>query len=143
MCECAVDMEETSKEDMPLSTSVNMEMRDASDEIARPPYHHVSDVSDDGQGVTSRPSSSESDIASSDNRPVSDAVNEQWRRVNEEATASSSMSPRQTEQRQRARSTTKCQMIPIVVSGQSTARLGQLCYEMAAAAAAAAADSPQ
>ena len=35
------------------------------------------------------------------------------------------------EQRQQVRSTTKCRVIPIVVSGQSTARLGQLCFETA------------
>ena len=38
---------------------------------------------------------------------------------------------RQAEHRQQPRSTTKCRVIPIVVSGQSTARLGQLCYETA------------
>jgi len=118
-----VDMDDTMSEEMKLSTSVETEVHDSTHDVdaVQPPYHHVDHV----DRVTSGP---HTDRAAADEGRGPETVNS----PPGGAPSPPSPPPRQGEQRQQQpRSTTKCRVIPIVVSGQSTARLGQLCYETA------------
>ena len=116
-------MDDTLKDEAKSSTSVLMELHGSTDDSddeggARPAYHHVDEVTSrppaDGAGVDGEPGAA-ADRGFTDGTP-----------------ASPPPPPRRAEQRQqKPRSTTRCRVIPIVVSGQSTARLGQLCFETA------------
>jgi len=110
-------MDETSDE-MKLLDSVETAVHGTTDDdedSAKPPYHHVDEV-------TARP---QADGAATDEGLVPPGGDDQ-----PPVEAPSSMS-QEVDQRKQPRSTTKCRVVPIVVSGQSTARLGQLCYETA------------
>ena len=114
---CTVDMDETPAEEMKPSTPVETEVHGTMDnkEDVQPPYHHVDEL-------TTR---TQVDRAAADEARRMENVDG----PSDEASSPSSLS--KAEHRQQPRSTTKCRVIPIVVSGQSTARLGQLCYETA------------
>jgi len=124
-CVCdAVDMDKPRSEDESKpSTSVQTEQLQGSPydddhhSDVRPPYEHVDHLT---QGPP------QTDRAAADQPPSS---------LGGAVDYPPEAPPRQAEQRlQRPRWTTKCRVIPIVVSGQSTARLGQLCYETTAPA---------
>jgi len=116
VCVCIADMDSTQNDETKLSTSVQTEVLSSSsddDDVAQPPYHHVDRVTSRSQ--TDRAAADEGrppGPGSHDRRPPVDAASRQA-----------------GQPQQQPRSTTKCRVIPIVVSGQSTARLGQLCYE--------------
>jgi len=97
-----------------LTSSVDTELQDTDD--VQPPYEHL----DDQLSSTRRPHNVEDDHGKLNETQSSSSVIEG---------SSLSSSERQTDQRQQPRSSTKCRVIPIVVSGQSIARLHQLCYE--------------
>lgn len=113
-CVYTVDMDATLTDEMESSASVQTEVHGSKDDDSlQPPYQHVDQV-------TTRP---QTDSTAAGERQGPGAVSQM------PAETLSSSPHGQAEQRQQPRSTTKCRVIPIVVSGQSTARLGQLCYE--------------
>ena len=128
-----VDMDETVKDETTsrpesVRTGVHPGSVNGGDPMVQPPYDHVDSVTaghhrtaavDDGP-----PGSPETVLEA----PTADALRQ-----------AAGVDQRQ-QQRQRPRSTTRCRIIPIVVSGQSGARLGKLCYETAETDASRASD---
>lgn len=108
-----MDLDEVRVDETKSSTSDQTEIHGSTDD-AQPPYKHLDQVAT--RSPTDRAAADEGREPGRASQPS----------VEEDSTPSP---PRQAERRQRPRSTTKCRVVPIVVSGQSTAKLGQLCYE--------------
>ena len=119
MCVCAVDMDDSLKDEAESSTSLLTGVHGSTDDDldARPPYHHV-------DKLTSRPPTDQAAVSDDGSDPG---------RADQASTDAVPVSPlpsrRAGQRQQRPRSTTKCRMVPLVVSGQATARFGQLCFE--------------
>ena len=111
LCVYVVDMDDKPREDTAAESTSPVSLVEVYDSAAKPPYHHVDQV-------TSIPPPP----------PVDEGLVEPGRVDRRQLPSTAEVAPSPSPVQQRPRSTTKCRVIAIGVSGQ-TPRLGQLCYE--------------